>query len=116
MNLTNLEKAVLEAAIVSSRPEFEKLKAQIATLKIKDRELTGVGFFTEFEAVDEIFKAQCDDFEISDVEGKLNGLNNGFGCVVFIKDGQIDTVECFSYDEPWPDHVDQFAVSKAIGI
>jgi hypothetical protein len=45
------------------------------------------------------------DFHIGDVSGELEGLANGAGFVLFIRDGRLKMLEGFTFDEPWPvDH------------
>jgi hypothetical protein len=40
--------------------------------------------------------------------GEMQGLVHGAGFVLFVRDGRIDTLEGFSYDEPWPQQVSKF--------
>ncbi len=42
------------------------------------------------------------NLELGDTHAKLEGLKLGAGFVMFIRDGLIKTLECYTYDEPWP--------------
>jgi hypothetical protein len=51
------------------------------------------------------------DFQIDDVDGTVNGLAHGAGFVLFIRDGKLDILEGFTYDEPWPKDIGHFRLT-----
>lgn len=101
-SLNKLEKEIIETALIGSGVVLRRLLDQTQLLQVVSREFTGVGFFTKILQLDRLTIVPVEDFEISDVEGKAATLEYGFGCVLFIRQGQVRTVECFTYDEPWP--------------
>ena len=52
---------------------------------------------------------------IGDVYAEIPGLEHGAGFVLYIKDGYLDMLEGYSYDEPWPSSVEGFALHYSSG-
>jgi hypothetical protein len=108
--LNDLEQAVLDMLLSGDHPVLAVLQAQAAKARLVKREYTGVGFFCDFEVPPDapILKG---DFDIDDVSGEVEGLAHGAGFVLFIRDGRLDNLEGFSFDEPWPEEVGNFQLS-----
>jgi hypothetical protein len=106
--LNDLERAVLEKLLAGDHPTLVALRAQAEAGRLAGREHTGVGFYCSFEVPPDVPSAGPRDFEVDDVIGELQGLAHGAGFVLFVRDGRIDTLEGFSYDEPWPQQVSKF--------
>ncbi len=107
--LNELEQAVLRKLLSGDHPVLAALRVQAEKARLRDREFSGVGFFCMFELPVEA--PILDDrarFEISDVDGHVEGLEHGAGFVLFIRDGRIDMLEGFTYDEPWPRTIGKF--------
>lgn len=45
-----------------------------------------------------------------DIQAEIGGLQYGAGFVIFIMNGRLDTLESFTYGEPWPANIDTFAL------
>ena len=75
---------------------------------ITKREFTGVGFYTDFyKKVIKIRKFE--NARISTVGGILNEkIQVGF--VLFIEEGQLDVLEGYTYDEPWPEKITAYKI------
>jgi hypothetical protein len=106
--LTPLEQAVLEKLLSGETQEYRILHNQLGALRVTQRKMTGVGFFTRFSIPDFVPKLGGTGFEIGDVSADINGLERGAGFVLFVRNGQIDTLEGYTYDEPWPQNIDRF--------
>jgi hypothetical protein len=107
--LTDLEKAVLEKLLTGEAERDRVLQRQIPALRVTERKMTGVGFFTRFSLPDEAEKLPEEaSFHVSDVAAELDDLKHGAGFVLFIKKGRIDMLEGFTYDEPWPQKINSF--------
>lgn len=94
---------------------LERLRRQAKTCKVRDREFTGVGFYMDFIPesslrVDEIAQS---DVPLDDVVVEIEGLQHGAGVLLLIKDGLLNMLEGFTYDEEWPDVVKTFTVQYA---
>jgi hypothetical protein len=78
---------------------------------VRSRELTGVGFFTEFVLAPDAVPAPVSTLRFGDVQATVSGLKRGPGFVIFVDDGLLTMLEGYSYDKPWPERIDEFAVS-----
>lgn len=103
--LTAFEYAVLEKLLFGDDPVLQTLKIQFECVSVCDRELTGAGFFLYLSVSDEaprIIDSKV-SFNFGDVFADIEDLKYGAGFVLFVKDGVLDMLEGYSYDEPWPD-------------
>lgn len=113
--LTPLERSVLDALLAGPGRKLERLRRQAETFKVRKREFTGAGFYTDFIRdsslrVDELGQA---DVRLDDVVVEIEGVQHGAGFILLIKDGLLDMLEGFTFDEPWPDEVMTFSVRYA---
>ncbi len=107
--LTPLEQAVLEKILSGESARYHVLRYQIPASRVRERKMTGVGFFTRFSIPDDIPKLPDEaTFQIGGVGANINDLEHGAGFVLFVEDGQIETLEGYTYDEPWPRNVHSF--------
>ena len=112
-DLTDLERGVLDALLSGENHVLEVLRKQLRNCRVRSRELTGSGFFTELQ-VDRGLPAALTSAEmlrIGDVNAKISGLEHGAGFVLFVKDGFLEMLEGYSYEEPWPESVGEFELS-----
>jgi hypothetical protein len=85
------------------------LREQRAAATIVSRELSGVGFFVDFQVPDSApLCGTKPDFTLTDVEATMAGLAHGAGFVLFVREGRITMLEGFCYDESWPDTLGDF--------
>lgn len=110
--LNALEQAVLDKLLSGDHPALSTLRAQAAQARLVGRELSGVGFFCSFEVPPEAPRLEPPgSFDIGDVNADVSGLKHGAGFVLFIRNGRLDMLEGFSYDEPWPQAIGQFMLT-----
>src|SRR6266478_4462503 len=110
-SFTPLERAVIEKLLADGPTTLEPLRQQAAMASVSSRELTGVGFFTEIGLPPNVPRAKIEPHaHLSDVDAHLPNLKNGAGFVLFLKDGALERLEGFTYDEPWPDRTDEFTM------
>jgi hypothetical protein len=113
MNLTPLENAVLETMCQQPGKHFETIKQQLAAASVGRREFSGVGFFTDFIVpADATVKRDLPDMELTGVGAEFPNLAHGAGFVLFIREGVINMLEGFTYDENWPEKTDAFKIFK----
>ena len=107
--LTKLEKAVLEKLLNGKAEVFQILFKQYLAVQVVDRELTGVGFWTNFTIPATTMKLSgSPSFWFGDVHAKIDGLEHGAGFELLVKDGCLCMLEGYSYDEPWPEDIHTF--------
>lgn len=88
------------------------LRAQLGKCRVKGRDFTGRGFMTTFvvslEA--EPITLKSGNFKFGDVIATIKGLNHGAGFVVYVENGFLDALEAYTFDEPWPDRIESYAL------
>lgn len=109
--MTGLERAVVNKLLVGKAEVFSTLRQQFSVAQVFKRELSGVGFFTEFSVPSDAPRLPGSPaFRFGDVGAEIKGLRNGAGFLLLIEDGCLKMLEGFSYDEPWPDDVSSFTL------
>jgi len=111
--MNDLERAVVEKLLDGEHPALPMLREQASKAGIVDRKNTGVGVFTKFRVPLDVGRADNTNprASIGDIEASIPGLRHGAGFVLFLRDGYIDTLEGFTYDEPWPSSTEGFSLS-----
>lgn len=115
-DLTKLEKEIMNMLLDGDDEVLKSLRRQFLNCKVTKREMTGVGFFLDFEInsdIDELLNGKS--FELGDVGAEIPGLNYGAGFLLFIRGGRISMFEGFSYQEPWPEQVTDYELSYHSG-
>ena len=109
MGLTPLEADVMIKLIEAHPQEGVLIQAQLELATVSSRRKTWFGFFLNF-AVSPVALFEPADFELNDVYGDIEGLENGAGFVLFVRNGKLAFLEGHSHDEDWPGHVGDYEV------
>lgn len=110
--LSTFEQAVLDALLAGDQHALVTLRAQAARGQLVSREHSGVGFFCEFAVPADAPKLVAPGrFTIDDVTAEISGLAHGAGFVLFVREGILEMLEGFSYDEPWPEEISGFKLT-----
>lgn len=110
--LSTFEQAVLDKLLAGDLPALATLRAQAGRARLMRRELSGVGFFCTLDVPADAPRLDAlGRFTIDDVNAEVTGLAHGAGFVLFVRDGRVETLEGFSYDEPWPREISGFKLS-----
>ncbi|MGH2483438.1 MAG: barstar family protein [Candidatus Limnocylindria bacterium] len=112
--LTKLEQAVLDKLLQLGNPTVEALRLQAEHSRVRHREYTGVGFWTEFDVSEVASSAGSADFELSGVGADIPGLEHGAGFLLFVRNGYLSQLEGFTYDEPWPQDDQVFRLKSTV--
>jgi hypothetical protein len=113
--LTPLEKAVIDLLLDKEGEPYDTIRQQLAYAQISNRELTGVGFFTEFILPsDAPVRRDLSDLTLGDVGAVFPGLKHGAGFLLFIRGGVAAMLEGYTYDESWPKCTDHFKVHRLL--
>lgn len=98
-----IESEVMEKLLAGDVRELQVLRAQLEGLEITGRKSTGTGFVTQFRVHYDAKRLRpAGDFQLGDVQAAMEGLAHGAGFILFVKRGAIDTLEGFTFEEPWP--------------
>jgi hypothetical protein len=105
-NLTTLEQQVLDMLLRGQDEVLTILRQQAQRLQVSSREMTGVGFYTEFLVPPDVPHVPGrPTFKLRDVNGTADNVSHGLGFLLYVKDGALSMLEGYTYDEPWPDDV-----------
>ena len=103
----------LETALLKDIANFYQdvaLSAQIARCRVALREYSGCGFFTTLAVPDSspaIVRAKA---ALNGCDVEATGLSHGAGSILFIKNGRLDFLEVFAYDDGYPAMVLDFSL------
>ena len=112
--MTTFEREVMTMLLSGEDTVLCTLRQQLSVSQVKGRELTGTGFFTTFLVPKEAPRVSGQgDFHLGNVIAKVDGLENGAGFVLFVKNGAIDFLEGYSYDEAWPNEIKRFKLAHS---
>jgi hypothetical protein len=88
--LTPLERAILEKILSGDSDICGSLRKQISTLQVRERKMTGVGFFTRFMIPAGVPKpGDGPTFQIGGVAAHIDHLEHGAGFLLFIVGGRL---------------------------
>jgi len=108
--LTRFEIDVLNKLLCGSSPILSRLREQLSHSSVS-RELTGVGFYLNFSVLDSNLEIPGrPTFHFGDVQAEIQGLAHGAGFILFVSNGYLEMLEGYSYEEPWPNTVDKYAL------
>lgn len=110
--LGKFESAVLAKLLAGDHPLLTPLRSQTERACVVSREYSDAGFScTVVTPPDAPMVKEHLDFQFGDANAKMSGLKHGAGFVMFVRAGRLDTLEGYSYDEPWPAALDDFELS-----
>jgi hypothetical protein len=108
---TKIERAVMSMLLVGEHPVLDILRRQFELCTIAKREFTGAGVFVTFSVPETAPRLpQRDSFSFGDVSADIQGLQHGAGFVLWVREGVLDFLEGYTYDELWPDQADAFSL------
>ena len=110
--MSPFEHEVIATFLRADHPVFEALRKQLDACRVEDRHFTGVGFFARLAVPPDVAPARVTRarLALSDVGASLGGLEHGAGFILWVENGLLETLEAFSYDEPWPRAIDNYRI------
>jgi len=96
---TPLERAVLQAVCEMHLVDRLALEAQLATATVRSRENTGAGFYTMLDVQRASMGPVGGERLRKGPEAKIDGFKHGMGFILWLKDGYLDCLEGYSYDD-----------------
>ena len=111
--MTPLERQVITTLLAHKHPVMDALRRQFDECRVASREFTGHGFFSTLVVADGVEAAPVTlrQLDLGDVTATIDGLEHGAGFVLFVRDGVLDVLEGFAYDEPWPSAIGRFEIT-----
>ncbi|HXI82311.1 MAG TPA: hypothetical protein VNM34_16005 [Verrucomicrobiae bacterium] len=111
--LTPLERQVIATLLAPEHPVTRALHRQFEACRVVSREFTGRGFFSKLVVADGVDAAPVTRkrLHLGDATPTIAGLEHGAGLVLLVREGVLDMLEGFAYDEPWPNAIGRFEIS-----
>lgn len=102
--LLGLVASLMPLLLAGDHPTCAILREQYARAIIDRVELTGVGVFVAFKVPPDVERTAPANFAGGNVNVQIEGVRNGAGCILFVRDGILSMLEGYTYsDEEWPE-------------
>jgi hypothetical protein len=114
-NFESFENDVMRTILENKFEEIDILKEQYRNSQVLKREFTGCGFFSNFIVNDIEKKLRFENYNMKlSCLGELEGVKDGVGFILFIKDGFIDFLEGYTYgNEAWPEEIRKYKLYRS---
>lgn len=114
--LTDFEAEVLHYLLAGEDAVLAALRGQLQTAAIASREQTGVGFFINFSLPPTAVPLHTHlpakpNFCFGDVHAEIHSVEHGAGFLLWVEDGLLDSLEGYTYADPWPQEVSAFKLN-----
>jgi hypothetical protein len=109
--LTRLEQQVVQKLLSGESETLANLRSQLSACRAVKREMTGVGFYVNLEVPATVPRVTRSSFKLGDVNAAIEGLKHGAGFLLYVESGSLVMLEGYTYDEPWPEHIESFELS-----
>ena len=110
MELSPFEVMVI-AASIQDDPEADALRLQLSAATVASRDYTGVGLYIALQVPQSVRAIRVVDY-IGSSKLKLvhPAVPDGAGALIWLTAGRISTLECYTFNQPWPDDETGFQV------
>src|SRR5262245_25790022 len=85
------------------QPALAALREQFKQAKITSIEATGLGFYVDFEVPADLPLTDPRNFTGGDAVINLEGAQAPAGCVLYVREGRLATLEGYTFDDAWPE-------------
>ena len=110
-SLAEFEAEVMNRLLAGDHPYLALLRDQYRSAVVRGHELSGKGFVCTFDVpASQATLPDGLDCAFGDVVGTLQGVINGVGFLLFVRDGLLSMLEGFTYGEPWPSEIGEFTL------
>jgi hypothetical protein len=114
----DLELSVMELLLSRPEPGYDALREQLGNCWVKDRKMTGVGFYTRLEvdpampaAPREVGNPVGEGHKLpDDVYAEIERLDHGAGFALWLEAGCLSTLEGYAFADDWPIEFRSFTV------
>lgn len=105
--LLTVEKEIVKYFLSGKNISIDDQKSFLSDVFVRERDFTGVGFFTYFEKSEKLKVGNdAETYTFSKLGAKINQtLETGY--LLYVKRGYIESLEGFTYGEPWPKNIDR---------
>ena len=115
-SVRSLLSGLLPQLIDGAHPALAALREQYRIATIRQVELTGVGFFVDFDVPAGPPLTEPPDFTGGRAHIALTGVRHGAGCVLFVRGGRLSMFEGFTYGDVWSENAQVTSVTSVVPI
>ncbi|MCL4867519.1 MAG: hypothetical protein KJ063_01005 [Anaerolineae bacterium] len=114
--MNTFEQAVMDKLLWGDDLVLSELREQLAKAVVKERELTGTGFYLTFSLPEDSRKLTDQvpnvksDFCFGDINAEIENLENGASFLIWVKGGKLNILEGYSYHGTWPETIEGFHI------
>jgi len=103
VEVLQLAKRLVPLLLEGAHPALSALRQQLLGARVKQVELTGVGFYLDFDVPSDAPLAEPANLSGGDAKITLQGFEIPAGCVLFVRGGLLETLEVYTYgSNAWP--------------
>ncbi|MFT3893688.1 MAG: hypothetical protein QM730_18825 [Anaerolineales bacterium] len=112
--LLKFEEELMIMLLAGEDSVLSMLREQFESVNFFARELTGVGFYLHFNMpkeiarISDVLPSVKSNFCFGDVDATIEGLNNGAGFLIWIRNGYLTQLEGYTYGEKWPSQITDY--------
>src|SRR5262245_7794025 len=104
--ILQMAKRLVALLLEGTHPALSALRQQSLGARIKQVELTGVGFYLDFDVAEDAPLAEPANIEGGDAKITLQGFEHPAGCVLFVREGRLATLDVYTYgNDAWPERL-----------
>ena len=112
-----LTERLVPLLIEGDHPALSALRHQFLGARIKQVELTGAGFYVDFEVSPDAPLAEPSDFAGGYARITLKGARKDAGCVLFVRGGRLVALEGYTYvDDAWLENTVILSVENVVPV
>ena len=109
-----LAESLVPQLLVGEHLAMIVLREQYDRVQISSVDLTGVGFFVNYEVPDDSPRTKPPDIVGGHADIEAEGLSIDAGCVLFVRDGLLSFLEIYTYgdSEVWSEQMKVIAIKN----
>ncbi|MCE5228207.1 hypothetical protein LLG95_01240 [bacterium] len=111
-----LAENLMPLLLSGEHPALKALRQQLQMAKIKDVEMTGHGFFLNYDVPDDAPRTNPANIAGGSAYIEVTGLPAGAGCVVFVENGKLSCLEGYAYDRTWSEHAKILSIKEVTPV
>jgi hypothetical protein len=103
--------------IAGDHPALTALQEQLRFATLREVQMTGHGFYADFDTPSDVPLTVPASFAGGDAEIVLEGASAKAGCVLFIREGRLATLEGYTFgDEGWAENARVLAIENVVPV
>jgi hypothetical protein len=111
-----IARQVMPLLIGGDHPALTVLREQYDHAHITSVEMTGVGFFVDYDVPPDLPKTSPPEIVGGNAELRIAGIEHGAGCVAFVRQGRLQMFEVYTYDGEWPENAQLLSIDSVFPL